>query len=1072
MKKLLKTNKDELKLLCDKKIKYFQKLALNTIDSIREYNQFGMVTTQYTNKCIEYIETIISRINEIDLQYKLNYETKLKKLQDINDTFFSLFQMYGTLHLQDILNVCFGVKYMDTIMKDITHICKDKFKLLLEHTMPYKFKSFYNNSKHKKNLKMENGASNSPTDINLNASGKTLDVFNIIDEDVYKVKTNGIRVVFKESATITVIVYCITKPIIMQCINNHFNNLYSYNCQMVLNQLDNNDDASFKRYLSFMNLKDILVTEKDNVYSKFKQQCSELNDLKQKSISQVVKDFLNMNLFEQRNIISLYMLCDDVHCEYMGYLLYDMLTSETNDVNDNIKQKQLYDSLNWNVQKRFRESMEHTVEYTNELSSIDDVQIPYEQQICLMKTSKCVKERAIVKLKEIKSKSEDSGSKARLYLDGLLKIPFEIYRKEPILCTMDIVRDIYINLIKKCCVNHIDLSLNPVHKITSIELLENIKIVRVKLDIVKKHTVSVIEQHIQILNKNQLKHVIFKINDIFKQFNVCIKLTITSKSVKELKEHVVFALHKIDNIEDEYKCIQELTKYLKLSNMYDFVVKQITKIDSIWNGLNREINANNSLLDDAVYGHKDAKRNVERILGQWINGENKGYCFGFEGPPGVGKTSLAKKGLSKCLKDNNGTYRPFHFIALGGSSNASTLDGHNYTYVGSTWGRIVDILMNSKCMNPIIFIDELDKVSRTEHGKEIVGILTHLVDQTQNDDFQDKYFSGISLDLSKVLFIFSYNDVDKVDKILLDRIHRIKFDNLNIDEKLVIARKHLLPEILKDIGLSNGIIEIEDDTLLFIINKYTNEPGVRKFKELLYVIVSELNLEILKNENNYIGSLPIYVTKEMVGTNYLSDRHPRRILEIPEVSKMGQICGLWANSLGMGGILHIQGSNFYSSNMFELKLTGMQGDVMKESMNVSKTIAFNMTDEEVFKKMTNKKINKGIHIHCPEGAVPKDGPSAGAAITTVIYSLLNNLKIKRDHAITGEINLTGKITAIGGLQYKILGGLEGGVNTFMYPKENQRDFDEVVEKFPYILNKATFVAVDNITEVFEIIFDV
>ena len=1071
MKKLSKTNKDEIKILCDRKIKYFKKLGLDTIDSIREYNKCGIVTSQCTNKCIDYIETVISRINDIDLHYKFNYETKLKKLQEINDTFFSLFQMYGTQHLKDILNVCFGVKYIDTIMKDMTYICKDKFHLLLENAMPYKFKSFYNNSKQKKTSKIENGKTNTSTDINLNDSAKTLDVFNITDEDTFNVKTNGIRIVFKDNSTITVIVYCITKPVIMQCIDNHFKHLYSYDYQVVLNQLDNGEDASFKRYLSFMNLKDILVTEKENVYTKFKQHSNELNDLKQKSISQVVKDFLNMNLFEQRNMISLYMLCDDVHCEYMGYLLYDMLTSETNDVNDNIKQKQLYNSLNWNVQKRFRESMEHTVEYTNELSSIDDVQIPYEQQICLMKTSKCVKERAIVKLKEIKSKSEDSGSKARLYLDGLLKIPFEIYRKEPILCTMDVIRDIYLNIIKKCSVNEIDLSLNNVHKITSIELLENVRGVRKKLDILKKHTICVIEKHIVLLNKNQLKNVIFKMNDVFKQLNMSIKLKITSKSVKELKDQIVSALHKTTNLEDEYKCIRELTNYLKLTNIYDFVVKQITKIDSIWNGLNREINKNNSILNDAVYGHKDAKRNVERILGQWINGENKGYCFGFEGPPGVGKTSLAKKGLSKCLKDNDGTYRPFHFIALGGSSNASTLDGHNYTYVGSTWGRIVDILMNSKCMNPIIFIDELDKVSRTEHGKEIVGILTHLVDQTQNDDFQDKYFSGISLDLSKVLFIFSYNDVDKVDKILLDRIHRIKFDNLNLDEKLVIAKKHLLPEILKDIGLTNGIIEIQDDTLMYIINKYTNEPGVRKFKELLYVIVSELNLEILKNENNYIGSLPINVTKDMIETKYLSDRHPRRILEIPEISTIGQICGLWANSLGMGGILHIQGTIFYSSNMFELKLTGMQGDVMKESMNVSKTIAFNMTNEEVLKKMTNKKINKGIHIHCPEGAVPKDGPSAGAAITTVIYSLLNNLKIKRDHAITGEINLSGKITAIGGLQYKILGGLDGRVKTFMYPKENQRDFDEVVDKFPYILNKATFIPVDNINEVFEIIFE-
>ena len=194
-------------------------------------------------------------------------------------------------------------------------------------------------------------------------------------------------------------------------------------------------------------------------------------------------------------------------------------------------------------------------------------------------------------------------------------------------------------------------------------------------------------------------------------------------------------------------------------------------------------------MEDSVYGHKDAKRQIERILGQWINGEQSGYCFGFEGPPGVGKTSLALNGISKCLVDSDGTPRPFSIIAMGGSSNGSTLEGHNYTYVGSTWGKIVDIIMEKKCMNPIIFIDELDKVSKTEHGREIIGILTHLIDKTQNTHFQDRYFTGIDLDLSKALFIFSYNDVSLIDRILLDRIHRVKFDYLSLQEKIVIVKK-------------------------------------------------------------------------------------------------------------------------------------------------------------------------------------------------------------------------------------------------------------------------------------------
>ena len=173
--------------------------------------------------------------------------------------------------------------------------------------------------------------------------------------------------------------------------------------------------------------------------------------------------------------------------------------------------------------------------------------------------------------------------------------------------------------------------------------------------------------------------------------------------------------------------------------------------------------------------------------------------------------------------------RPFIFIALGGSSNGSTLEGHSYTYVGSTWGRIVDILMETKCMNPIIYIDELDKVSKTENGREIIGILTHLTDSSENDEFYDKYFAGIKIDLSKVLFIFSYNDYNLLDPILADRIHRIKFQKLNKHEKIHIINNYILPELLNTIGFNR--YNISKKIIEYIINNYTQEAGVRKIKE-------------------------------------------------------------------------------------------------------------------------------------------------------------------------------------------------------------------------------------------------
>ena len=480
-----------------------------------------------------------------------------------------------------------------------------------------------------------------------------------------------------------------------------------------------------------------------------------------------------------------------------------------------------------------------------------------------------------------------------------------------------------------------------------------------------------------------------------------------------------------------------------------------------------------STLDKAVHGHDKAKKQIERIIGQWINGEQDGYCFGFEGPPGVGKTSLAKRGLSDCLKDDKGVSRPFAMIQMGGDSNGSTLHGHNYTYVGSTWGSIVQILIDKKCMNPIIFIDEVDKISRTEHGKEIVGILTHLLDPAQNDCFQDKYFTGIDLDLSKALFILSYNDVNVIDKILLDRVHRIKFNSLSLEDKLIICKTHILPEVYKKMGLED-IISFNDDVLKFIIEEYTTEAGVRKLKEILFEIVGEINLDVLKNNNDY--EFPIQISVDNVKNKYFKDKHQVIIRKVPEENLVGFANGMYATSLGNGGTLPIHAKFFPSEQFLELKLTGLQQDVMKESMHVALTVAWNLTSEERKKEVRalyDGKNNKyGINIHPGDGSVQKDGPSAGGIITVVLYSLLNDIPIRAKVAMTGEIQMSGDITAIGGLNHKILGSIKAGVKEFIYPKENKIDFDEFYEKYKNdeVLIGIKFYEVDHISEALKFIF--
>jgi ATP-dependent Lon protease len=507
------------------------------------------------------------------------------------------------------------------------------------------------------------------------------------------------------------------------------------------------------------------------------------------------------------------------------------------------------------------------------------------------------------------------------------------------------------------------------------------------------------------------------------------------------------------------------------------VKKDITTITTNMKQITDYMSNVKNILDKAVYGHEKAKRQIERVIGQWINGDldsNSSHVLGFEGNPGIGKTTLAK-GLSECLKDENGNGRPFALIALGGDSNASTLVGHSYTYVGSNYGSIVQILMDKKCMNPIILFDEVDKISKTENGKEITGILTHLLDSTQNSSFQDKYFSGIDLDLSKILFILSYNDVESIDKILLDRVHRIKFDSLSIEDKIVISNKHLLPELYKKNGLED-MIYFSDEVLKFIIEEYTLEPGVRKLKEKLFEIVGEINLEILKNaDNDY--ELPIKITIDNIKNKYFKDKRITKTLQIHPENTVGVINCLWANALGVGGILSASAKLVPSLKFLDLKLTGLLDQMMQESFQISLTNAYNLLSDKEREKLNNLydgQTKFGVHMHMGDGSINKSGTSAGIAITILLYSLLSNKKIKNDFAVTGEAaDLNGNVGEIGALNIKIIYGIKSGVKNFIYPFDNQKDFNDFFEKYKdtSIVKGITFYPIKNISEALELIME-
>jgi ATP-dependent Lon protease len=735
----------------------------------------------------------------------------------------------------------------------------------------------------------------------------------------------------------------------------------------------------------------------------------------------------------------------DHEIQYLSYLLYDLINQTNTDIDTNDQEK-IYNSFSWKIKQYFKDVMKNTIQYNeNTLEKYDNNRISLEQRVLLLHVNDTIKSKAIIKLKEYKSKIDDAGSKAKQYLEGLLQIPFENYKKEPILHIVKKINNIFSIFIK-------DLK-NTIFRFDKHE-----QCVTFEKD-KSKYTIYEIKNHV-IFFKNELQKKIMlllnstnniDLNKIFLKINN----NNTNETKRQTKEQKIIKICKYitegqgshdikENLYQNIKNEKNKNEILEISKNYIQINKIMTELESSYNMIeNIKI-----VLEESIHGHNYAKNQILKIICQWINGSQTGYCFGFEGSPGIGKTSLAKKGLAKCLVDENGEPRPFSFIAMGGSCNGSTIEGHSYTYLNSTWGKIVEILMECKCMNPIIYIDELDKISKTENGKEIVGILTHLIDPSQNEHFQDKYFSGIPIDVSKALFIFSYNDADQIDRILLDRIHRIKFDNLSLKEKIVIVNKFILPEINEKMGFEN-IIKIDENTIQYIIEEYTSEPGVRKLKEFLFDLYGEINIELLTNDDSFNMNLPITITKELLNNKYFKKHQNIQETKIHPKNEIGIMNGLWANSLGRGGIIPIEVMFFPSDSFLELKLTGLQGNVMKESMNIAKTLAWSYCSENRIKDLIDffdSTKSKGIHIHCPEGSINKDGPSAGAAIFVAIYSRLNNFQIKNNIAITGEINLQGNVSAIGSLEYKILGGIKAGITCFLFPKDNEKDFINFIQK--------------------------
>ena len=823
------------------------------------------------------------------------------------------------------------------------------------------------------------------------------------------------------------------------------------------------------KFIDQLSLRDFLVYTDTELVTKVKNSYTALKKIQAKTISDVVKDFMKSSLEKQRVLLIL-LLLSEKNDQFLAHIIYDMISNPSNLLKSQLNSDKIYQTLHWSLQRIFKivfKSEEKNIERLKNLSVED---IPFEKRIYLMKTSEKVKKKAFDKLRE-SSGSRESSVKAQQYLEGLLDIPFGIYKKEQILQFLDDFK------------NNIDSSLSSIKG--KFDKLKSDKLDGVFNEIFKYNSFTTYEsvnKFIKFIKNelNNLSKILNNFNDVDKiksidtltVINPIINAELLDNTISKLKKITEIRKALVDNnvknldnllrIENELITIQNDLGLNDIdeednnndinSSEYEILLESINllnKLISDWDMHNKNkkkyLENIRDTLDESIYGHKESKLHIERVLGQWMNGKMKGTIFGFCGPPGTGKTTLAKYGLSKCLVDDDGNSRPFCFLPLGGTSNGSMLQGHSYTYLGSTWGRIVDLLIESKCMNPIIFIDEVDKISKTEAGREIIGILTHLTDLSQNQEFMDKYFAGIPIDVSKIIFVFSYNNRNLVDRILLDRITEIEIKPLSKNEKIKIAKNYLMPEILDTVGYNKEDIIISKSDLVFIIESYTYEAGVRKLKEKLFEIIRDINLRKIMGEDI---SIPYTIKREVI-EDIFSEKSKVRFKKIAKEPLVGMVNGLYATASGTGGLTLIEVHKTLTDRKLDLELTGQQGDVMKESMKCAKTLAWNLIPVS-----HKKKINEewedigtyGLHIHCPECATPKDGPSAGAAITCAIISRLTNTPIRNTVALTGEIDLNGNVHVIGGVDSKVDGAKRAGVTKVLLPHGNKEDYEKYVKK--------------------------
>jgi endopeptidase La len=1043
-----------------------QHININKLKKKEKYNMY-----------VEKIEKIFSDYNKIIYPVSIHYLNDIGKNNlylIINEIFEQLFKVCEEIGAISCSNVISIFKNDDKDWK--LNLSKKYIRLLNFYD---KFFIITNTKFIKNKKKIEEILSMIKLENNHLPFGKKLDKIGLTLSE----KINGATIYFPfKFQLIKINGYFKEDPLNITRINGTFGK----KLESLINDTNYLDiPTNFKeRYIGQLSLRDFIILNNRDIILLIKRSYDELKKLKNKTLSSLINEFVKGSIEKQRKILTLFLLSNDED-QFKAHIIFDLISNQSLIFQAKPHAEQIYNTLHWSLKKNFKVIIKNIEEKKRKLESLSYNDVPYESRIVSMKAPDKVVKKAMEKLKEVKI-SKENGGKARQYLDGLLQIPFGYYHKEEIFsffeeykeklenvislinCKLDEIKDkkfkeyledIINNYYIKINTNN-DSAINNFIKYLDECLLDFNKYLHLDSNQVEKLNINK-----EILNKYKIKIFVKKSKkeENKEEIKVIGDISLYKESLNKLKfynnikdtliekglltdNHVNLITDKLEEVEDIIKMDKENSDDEE-SEEYEFIRYCFLEFSNLvfqWEKF-RDDKKNymknvEGTLDKSVYGHVETKKQIKRIVGQWINGEMKGQIFGLVGPPGVGKTTICKNGLSKCLVNKNGECRPFAFLALGGKSNGSYLDGHNYTYLGSRWGKIVEILMETKCMNPIIYVDELDKVSQTEHGREIVGILTHLTDPVQNKEFSDKYFQGIEFDLSKALFVFSYNDRSKVDRILRDRIQEIRINSLVKREKLVISNRYILPDIYKSVGFSKQEISFDNDILSDLIDNYTYEAGVRKLNEILFDIVRELNVKKILNED---VKFPLKVSKEFI-KDFMSHKPRVQRKKIAKKAQIGVVNGLYATETGLGGITLIEVMNTPTEKkkISIEKLTGSQGDVMKESMHCALTLASNL----IPKNILNNISEAGLHIHCPEASTPKDGPSAGITITTCIISRICGIPVRNTIAMTGEVDIHGNVHKIGGLEAKLNGAMMAGVKRVLIPIDNKEDYEKILDK--------------------------